>query len=273
MEELDTTAANLRCFVALGGNVKNVAETFESALSELATSTGRHENRPRQPVIRLGRISTNFATPAVGPQAGGGFLNAAAELFTALSPLELLGRLQQVEASHGRDRTGIGPARSPAPAEWGPRTLDLDLILYGDRVIDAPELQVPHPACWYRRFVLDPLAEIAAEVIHPVKRASFGELRSRLLPRPLTAAFAGGTSDQRSELADRLREEFPPATFDADWSPGIELPALLFWMGMGSGRSDDATFETLPLLPRLDASAVPDLLAFLRSVLQAALGE
>ena len=304
------SAANTRCLVALGGNVGNVAETFETALGELTAGSTDCQS------VLLGRISTNFSTPAVGSQAGGGFLNAAAEVVTTLSPLELLRRLQEIEASHGRDRrrkaeggrrkaerqegrivsqrpvgpssliphpssfiphpssliTVGAPARSQDPTAWGPRTLDLDLILYGDQVIDTPELHVPHPACWYRRFVLDPLVEIAADTIHPVKQASFGELRSRLLPRPLTVAFTGGTPEQRAELARRLRDEFPAATFDPDWSGG-ELPALLPWLGHGPLPEKDVAFDSLPLLPRLDASTADDPLAFLRSVVQAALGE
>jgi len=279
------SAANTRCLVALGGNVGNVAETFEAALGELTAGSTDCQS------VLLGRISTNFSTPAVGSQAGGGFLNAAAEVVTTLSPLELLRRLQEIEASHGRDRgrmrvvplldgrrsdVSLDETRSRRPsssatAAWQPRTLDLDLILYGDQVIDTPELHVPHPACWYRRFVLDPLVEIAADAIHPVKQATFGELRSRLIPRPLTVAVTGGKSGQCAELAQRLSDEFPAATFHPNWSPGSELPALLPWLG--PGPNDDAAFDSLPLLPRLDVSAADEALAFLRSVVQAALGE
>jgi 2-amino-4-hydroxy-6-hydroxymethyldihydropteridine diphosphokinase len=248
MDGLDDAAANTRCFVALGGNLGTVAETFESALNELVA--GRD--------IQLGRISQNFATPAVGPQAGGGFLNAAAELWTSLSPRELLARLQRVEADHGRDRS----------IRWGPRPLDLDLILYGERVIDSPELQVPHPACWYRRFVLDPLTQIAADVVHPVKQATISDLRSRLLPRPLPVGLTGGSPNLRSRLTNHLATEFSTAAFEPAWSSGDNAPALLAWLG----QADGTVFQTLPLLPRLDASATSDPLAFLREVLQASLG-
>lgn len=249
MEGRDKPAASTRCFVALGGNLGNVAETFETALGELV----------EEPDIRLGQISRNFATPAVGPNAGGGFLNAAAELFTSLSPLELLARLQHIEANHGRTRT----------VHWGPRKLDLDLVLYGDRVIDLPELQVPHPACWYRRFVLDPMTEIAADVVHPVKRATFAELRSRLLPRPLPVGLTGGTAELRSQIAAQLATEVPQVAIHTDWHSGEEPPALLMWLGTG----DDAVFQSLPLLPRLDASASSDPFSFAGDVLRAALGE
>lgn len=101
----------------------------------------------------------------VGPQPR--FLNAAVVGRTTLSPRELLTKLQAIEADRGRER----------PSPGAPRTLDLDLILYGDHVIDEPSLVVPHPRFRERRFVLEPLAEIARELRDPVTGFTVGELR------------------------------------------------------------------------------------------------
>ena len=89
------------------------------------------------------------------------FLNAAAVLETTLDPFGLLHVLQEIEERFGRVRT----------VRWGERTLDLDLLLFDDRIVDTPELTIPHPRLAERRFVLEPLAEIAPEAVDPVTEA------------------------------------------------------------------------------------------------------
>ena len=117
----------------------------------------------------------------MGTDAGGIFTNAAACLVTDLSPLKLLDLLQQIEEEFGRVRN----------LHWGPRPLDLDLLFYGRQVIHMPQLKVPHPGLWYRRFVLDPLVEIAADWKHPENAHSTAELRARLDQRPLVIDLEG----------------------------------------------------------------------------------
>lgn len=226
----------MQSFIALGGNLGAVEETFRSALGDLKESAG----------VRVKRVSSFYHTLPMGEGSAANYLNAAAELSVQLSPLELLDLLQALEARHGRTRE----------LHWGPRTLDLDILLYEQIVLDHPRLLLPHPGCWYRRFVLDPLAEIAADVLHPIKRLTIAELRERLLERPLSVGLAGGSLEERTKLARELSASFPNARVKP-WTPDEPiLPALLLWLGTpGEGN---LTFGDLPPSPRLDLTRFPD---------------
>eukprot|EP00913_Durusdinium_trenchii_P008975 g8441.t1 len=175
----------------MGGNLGEVAGTFDRAVESLR----------QHPQITVDAVSPIHQTTPVGADAGAPFLNAAAAIQTDLEPLALLDELQRIEAENGRRRE----------RHWGPRTLDLDLITYGDAVVELPRLTVPHPACWYRRFVLDPVVDIAPDVRHPLRHVTFRELRERLLPRPLLFGVAG-SEQAADDLADGLLAEFSSAT-------------------------------------------------------------
>lgn len=144
----NATLATERCFVGLGSNMGDRRGTLESALGALH----------HQPAIEITAVSSAWETSPVGPLAQADFLNAAAELRTTLEPRRLLEVLQSTEDAHGRRRR----------QRWGPRTLDLDLLLAGDRRLEEPGLTVPHPRLTQRRFVLEPLLEIAPDLVHPV---------------------------------------------------------------------------------------------------------
>jgi 2-amino-4-hydroxy-6-hydroxymethyldihydropteridine diphosphokinase len=143
-------SASIQACISLGANLGDAAAAIASAFDALA----------ELPKTRLLRCSRLYRTPAWGITAQPDFVNAAALLATSLSAPDLLMQLLRIERQAGRDRS--------AQAErWGPRVLDLDLLLYGDAVISQHGLHVPHPHLHERAFVLVPLAEIAPDAVVP----------------------------------------------------------------------------------------------------------
>jgi 2-amino-4-hydroxy-6-hydroxymethyldihydropteridine diphosphokinase len=136
-------------FVGIGSNLGDPESQIASALELLAAEDG----------VELVAVSTLRETEPVGYLDQPSFLNGAAQVETDLPPRQLLERLLAIEAQLGRVR-GAGP-------RFGPRTIDLDLLLYGDETIGEPGLSVPHPRLAERRFALEPLAELAPELEIP----------------------------------------------------------------------------------------------------------
>jgi 2-amino-4-hydroxy-6-hydroxymethyldihydropteridine diphosphokinase len=138
-------------FLSLGSNLGDRRATLENALDRLeATAT-----------LRVSRRSSLYETAPVGKTDQPRFLNVVAEVETALSPEALLEAVQNVELALGRTRT----------VRWGPRTLDIDILLYGDATIRTARLVVPHPEMTRRRFVIEPLLEIAPDLVLPDGRS------------------------------------------------------------------------------------------------------
>jgi 2-amino-4-hydroxy-6-hydroxymethyldihydropteridine diphosphokinase len=149
----------------------------KTAYLSLGSNLGDREANLREATARLGdlgsvsRVSTLYETEPVevaGQQPW--FLNCAVAVETELSPLKFLELLLAIEQSMGRKRT----------EPKGPRAIDMDIIFFDDEVLDTPELTVPHPAMQHRRFVLEPLAEIAPEATHPVFQRTVRELLDSL---------------------------------------------------------------------------------------------
>ena len=131
--------------LALGGNVGDVRATLEQAIGRLCDGKSVH----------LTARSSDYLTPPWGVVDQPPFVNCAIAVSTTLEPRALLSRAQVVEAFFGRDRT--------KETKWGPRTLDIDLLVYEDVVLTTPELTLPHPRLLERAFVLLPLADIAPD--------------------------------------------------------------------------------------------------------------
>lgn len=143
-------SAPVRACIGLGGNIGDVDAALRAALAALDALPG----------TRLLRASRFYRTPAWGVEAQPDFTNAVAVLDTTLPARALLDALLDIERAHGRERAADG-------SRWGPRPLDLDLLLYGESVIDEPGLVVPHPQLHARAFVLVPLAEVAPDAMVP----------------------------------------------------------------------------------------------------------
>lgn len=138
----------MRAYVALGSNQEDPAAQVRTAFDALDT----------WPQVRVSRRSSLYLTPPWGVTGQPDFVNAVAELDTGLEPAALMQALLSIERAAGRSRDG---------ARWGPRVLDLDLLMYGDRVLDQPGLTLPHPRMAERAFVLLPLHEVAPDLVIP----------------------------------------------------------------------------------------------------------
>ena len=141
--------AAVPAFVALGSNLGDRHAALGAAVHAVGTLPG----------VRLMSVSTIRETAPVGPVPQGPYLNGMCAIETTLAPRALLDALLEIERRAGRDRAH--------EQRWGPRTLDLDLILFGEVCIEEPGLTVPHPRLAERRFVLEPLAELAPEARVP----------------------------------------------------------------------------------------------------------
>jgi 2-amino-4-hydroxy-6-hydroxymethyldihydropteridine diphosphokinase len=149
-----------RVHIGLGANVGDRTGTIEQALVEIG----------RLPGTRVAKASSIRETPPMGGPPQPDYLNGAALVETELEPIELLTEVKSIERSLGR-----------RPGErWGPRSIDIDLLTFDDRVIDTEELTVPHPRMTQRRFVLEPLAEIDPDGRHPTEGKTFAELLKEL---------------------------------------------------------------------------------------------
>ncbi|WP_316818378.1 2-amino-4-hydroxy-6-hydroxymethyldihydropteridine diphosphokinase [Pedobacter nyackensis] len=147
-------------YLLLGSNLGDRDELINAGLREVA--------------FRIGDVfstSSFYETAAWGKEDQPSFLNVAVGVTTIMSPLEVLETALQIESELGRVRY----------EKWGERLIDIDVIFYGDRVVDMGDrLQIPHPQMQYRKFVLEPLAEIASKFVHPVLQLKISEILERL---------------------------------------------------------------------------------------------
>lgn len=166
-----TTTSNpsaVTAYLGVGSNLGDRMANLAAAVTLLAETPG----------VRLARQSSLYETASIGgPEGAPPFLNGAVEVETTLRPAELLDRMMEIERSLGRERR----------VKWEPRPIDLDILLFGNEIVSTQELVIPHPLMHERRFVLEPLAEIAPEAVHPVLQMTVKGLLDNLDPRPEVA--------------------------------------------------------------------------------------
>ena len=148
----------MHVYFSLGTNLGNKEQNLRLAVQYIEKRIGK--------VISL---SAFYATAPWGFSSEHTFLNAAACVETLLPPLSVLHLTQEIEREIGRTHKSVGGVYSD-------RVIDIDLLLYGDRVLDTPELKLPHPLMHERRFVMEPLAEIAPDLVHPILKKKMREL-------------------------------------------------------------------------------------------------
>ncbi len=149
-----------RVFLGIGSNIGDRAANITRVRRLLEETAG----------VRVVAMSSLIETRPVGYEDQRDFINAVAEIRTSRGPRELFEEIKRIEREMGRTAT----------FRYGPRVIDIDILLFGDRVVDDPDLTIPHPRMHKRRFVLDPLAEIAPEVVHPVLREKIIDILDRL---------------------------------------------------------------------------------------------
>lgn len=155
-------------YIALGSNMGDRLNYLEKALSCFKQY---HQ-------LELKKASSVYETPPWGKTDQSPFLNCVLEIDTSFTPQMLLETLREIERQLGRERK----------EKWGPRTIDLDILLYGDEIINTTDLTIPHPRMSQRAFVMIPLIEIAPDLIHPVFKKTMKELAD-LLPKENMPVF------------------------------------------------------------------------------------
>lgn len=150
-----------RAYISFGSNMGDKEQYITNAINTINNNE----------MCKTKKISSLIATPPYGGVEQEDFLNGCMEIETIYSPTELLSFLQKIESDNGRVRT----------IHWGPRTLDLDIVFFDDEIIYSDNLIVPHPDMQNRRFVLEPLCEIAPFFVHPVLKKSISDLKKALL--------------------------------------------------------------------------------------------
>jgi 2-amino-4-hydroxy-6-hydroxymethyldihydropteridine diphosphokinase len=210
--EMDTV------LVALGSNLGDRQAILDQAITGL-------KSLPHTQVRAVS--SYHQTTPIGGPPGQGEFLNAAARLETTFGPADFHSRLVELEQQAGRTRR----------VRWGERTLDLDVIMFEDQIIEMPALIVPHPRFFTRRFVLEPLAEIAADSIDPKTGRAIGDLLSTLDRRAVALPGWGAAAERLASAvpenwrveAETLKASFAVAPISVAL-PGVPREVPILWV-------------------------------------------
>lgn len=214
-----------RALLALGANQGDPRATFAAALDALLKRADIHERA---------RSAWRETRPIGGTDTRSLFLNGACLVETALEPHALWERMRAIEARFGRRRD----------VPWGPRTLDLDLLLYDQDVIHDAVLTLPHPRMALRRFVLEPAAEVAAGMLHPTLGVTIGDVWEHVRSTAPTARIAGGAAQDRRRLLELLeltlvRGPHAPAAWQVSLTPRATPPRIVIQLTTLVGDASD----------------------------------
>lgn len=192
------------CLIAFGGNVDDPQQQLTAAVAAL-----------EQRGVVIERVSRQWVTQAVGgPADQADYLNAAIVASTDKHLLDMMGILREVEEQGGRRRE----------ARWGPRRIDLDLLLFGDSIHEDANVCVPHPRMTFRRFVLDPACDVAADMIEPVTGQALRTLRNKLIEGPKKIVWLTENSERLAAFLAQFveRENLNWRIVASDETPIIE---------------------------------------------------
>lgn len=245
--------------IALGANLGDLGETLNQAVDELASDSD---------FTLLARSELLVTKPVGGPSGQPDYLNSAAKFSTSLSPEQVHQKLIEIEQSHGRVRI----------QRWGARKLDLDLLLYDQQIIKTSQLTIPHPRMSFRRFVMQPAAQVAAEMRHAELDTTIGELWAQLsgsppvveiaaLPGPAVSELLAATEKELGHAKHSFANELQPYPRSANdllkqlqdlthrqsehrsLPPGASARVLPWWFGIAdvlAGQSVSGSLATPP---------------------------
>jgi 2-amino-4-hydroxy-6-hydroxymethyldihydropteridine diphosphokinase len=148
----------MRVFLSIGSNLSNRKKNMENALIEISK------------IVKILEVSSLYETEPIGEKEQPDFLNAVLEIDTELEPYQLINLLKGIESSLGRKKK----------EKWDPREIDIDILFYGNEIIETKNLKIPHPEIEKRKFVLVPLSEINSNFIHPKRNKTVEELLMKL---------------------------------------------------------------------------------------------
>jgi 2-amino-4-hydroxy-6-hydroxymethyldihydropteridine diphosphokinase len=231
------------CLLGLGSNVGDREATLRAALDQIDAL----------PNVRLTRRSEwHRSQPLGGPAGQDEFLNAAAVIETTIPPLTLLAELQDIESRHGRARGD----------RWAPRTLDIDILLYGNEVSETEMLTLPHPRMSFRRFVLRPAAEVAPRMLHPVIGWPVERLLLHLDAARDQLAILSPSESLRHEVSKRVQERFGAKRMERPQFATADLlwpPAVATWLDMTPRLRTETPKPKQRACPPYAAAAFPKL--------------
>jgi len=221
-------------WIGLGSNLGDRKANLDAALVALGHVNG----------VTVRAVSSYHETsPVGGPHGQGAFLNAAARLDTTLDPFELLKIAQGIEDDLGRVRT----------IRWGERTIDVDLLIFGEKFLDTPELKIPHPRLAFRRFALTPLAEIGPDSVDVVTGRTVAALLANLERKPRSLSLVGFDGSGKTTVSRRLIEELPAFRLQ-----GADVASMGCPVGIESGVDSGPAGRSEVQTPRFPWIVVDD---------------